>query len=64
MRKYRYLYNIAFFHSCGNGSVRVLRKTKINNIDKFEEVREYIEKTNNLKNVAIINYQLISRNGR
>jgi hypothetical protein len=63
MKKYRYLYNIAFFHSCGNGSVQLLRKTKINSLAELCEVKKYIEETNNLKKVAIINYQLISKNG-
>ena len=59
MAKYRYLYNVAYFHSCGNGCSQILRKSKINSFEEFSKLREFIEKTNNLKNVAIINYQLI-----
>ena len=62
MRKYRYLYNVAYFHSLGNGSSQIYRKSKINSLAEFSKLREYIEQTNNLKNVVIINYQLISKN--
>lgn len=61
--KYRYIYNIAYVHSCGSGSSQIYRKSKINSLAEFYEIREYIEKITNLKNVAIINYQLISRKG-
>ena len=63
MSKYRYLYNVAYFHSLGNGCSQICRKTEINSLAEFYELCEYIEKTNNLKNVVIINYQLISKNG-
>ena len=61
MNKYHYLYNVAYFHSLGNGCSQIYMKSKINSLAEFNGLREYIEKTNNLKNVVIINYQLISK---
>ena len=60
MRK-MYLYNISYFHSTGNGSCQMTRKKKINSLKEFNEVRTQIEEKNNLKTVAIINFQLICK---
>lgn len=56
-----YLYAISFFHSTGNGCVQIMRTKKINSLEEYNSVRQFIEKDNNLKNVAIINYQLICK---
>lgn len=61
MRKRAYLYNISFFHSNGNGCSQLIRTNKINSLQEFDKVRLYLEETNNLKGVAIINYQLICK---
>ena len=59
-KKKRYLYNVAYFHSNGTGASQIIRNNKINNLDEFDSVRQFIEDRNNLSNVAIINYQLIT----
>lgn len=64
MSRNSYLYNVSYFHSCGNGCSQIIRKSKIDSLEKFNELRRYIEKENNLKNVVIINYQLIDKNYR
>lgn len=60
MKKY-YIYAISFFHSTGNGCSQISTPHKINTREKYEAVRRLIEEENNLKNVAIINYQLICK---
>lgn len=60
MMKKRYLYNVAYFHTNGNGCVQIIRDNKINNLEEFNAVRRFIEEMNDLKNVVIINYQLIT----
>lgn len=60
MRKKRYLYNVAYFHANGNGGSQIIRDNKINNLEEFNAVRRFIEEMNDLKNVVIINYQLIT----
>ena len=64
MKRTRYLYSISFFHSNGNGSIQIYRDKKINSLEDFEDVREFISKENNLKNVAIINIILICKEWR
>lgn len=59
--KKRYCYNVAFFYRGGNGAVQIIRKKKINSFAELAEVRDFIEKRNNLENVAIINFQLICK---
>lgn len=59
--KKRYLYNISFFYQSGNGAVQIIRGKKINSGADLEEVRRFIETRNDLKNVAIINFQLICK---
>ena len=61
MIKKRYIYNVSYFHQNGNGSSQIIRKTKINSLADFLEVKSFIEERNNLKNVAIINFQLICK---
>jgi hypothetical protein len=61
MRKRAYVYNISYFHSNGNGCSQLIRTNKINSLHEFNKVRSYLEETNNLKSVAIINYQLICK---
>ena len=61
MKKYQYVYNISFFHSQGAGCSKIIRDTKIDSLEKFNEVQRLIKEENNLKNVAIINFQLIER---
>lgn len=56
-----YIYNIAFFHSRGNGSCQLVRKNKINSFAEFRDAKEFIEKENGFENVAIINFQLIGK---
>lgn len=56
-----YVYSISYFHSMGVGCSQVFREKKINSIKEYNSVRRFIEKQNNLKNVAIINFQLICR---
>ena len=59
-KKKRYLYNVAYFHSNGNGCSQIIRNTKINSLQEFDSVRQFIEEHNNLSSVVIINYQLIA----
>ena len=59
-KKERYLYNVAYFHSNGNGCSQIIRNTTINSLQEFDSVRHFIEETNNLERVVIINYQLIT----
>lgn len=61
MSRNSYLYNVSYFHSCGSGCSQIIRKSKIDSFEKFNELRNFIEKTNNLSRVVIINYQLISK---
>lgn len=59
--KKMFLYTISYFHSTGSGCSQIARNKKINSLKEYNEVRKYIEKKNNLKNVVIINYQLICK---
>lgn len=61
MEEEYYVYNVSYFHSCGNGASQLMLKSKINSITAFNSVRIDIEQRNNLKNVVIINFQLIGR---
>lgn len=58
MKQYEYL--IAFSSQGGFGTVYVTRYNKLDSIQKFAELQKDIEIKNNLTNVAIMNFQLIS----
>lgn len=59
--KKRYIYNVSFFHSGGQGAAQIICNHKINNIENFEFVKQSIEQKYDLKNVAIINFQLLGK---
>lgn len=61
MKKKKYLYLVSYFHRWGNGSSQLYRRKKINNLKEFDEVRNFIEQSNNLENVAIINIMLLGK---
>lgn len=58
MKQYEYL--IAFSAQNGIGTAYVTRDNKLDSIQKCAEFQKYIETENNLTNVAIISFQLIS----
>lgn len=59
MKQYEYL--IAFSAQGGSiGTAYITRDDKLDSIQKCVEFQEYIETKNNLTNVAILNFQLIS----
>lgn len=58
MKQYNYL--VVF--SCapfGIGSTYITRTSKLDNFEKLVELANWIGTTNNLKDIAIINFQLI-----
>ena len=58
MKQYNYL--VAF--SCapsGIGSAYITRTNKLDNCEKLIELANWIEDKNNIKEVAIINFQLV-----
>jgi hypothetical protein len=61
MKKKKYLYLVSYFHQMGSGSAQLYRRKKINNLKEFNEVRNFIEQSNNLENVAIINIMLLGK---
>lgn len=61
MKKKKYLYLVSYFHRMGNGSSQICRRKKINNLKELDEVRNFIEQSNNLENVAIINIMLLGK---
>lgn len=58
MKQYNYL--VVFAHApFGIGSVHITRTSKLDNFEKIVELAKYIEDKNNIKDVAIINFQLV-----
>lgn len=58
MKQYNYL--VVF--SCapfGIGSTHITRTNKLDNFEKIVELAKFIEDKNNIKEVAIINFQLV-----
>ena len=59
MKQYSYL--ISFY--CGNsgfGTVYITRTSKLDNFDKLTELAKWIGEQNNITNVAISSFQLVS----
>lgn len=59
--KKMYVYAVSYFHSLGNGCAQIVRKTKINSFEEYTSTRLFIEEQYDLKNVVIINFQLIGK---
>lgn len=58
MKQYNYL--VVFVHApFGIGSAHITRTSKLDNFEKIVELANWIGTTNNLKDVAIINFQLL-----
>ena len=58
MKQYNYL--VVFAHApSGIGSAHITRTSKLDNFEKIVELAKCIEDKNNLKEVAIINFQLV-----
>lgn len=58
MKQYNYL--VVFARSpFGIGSAHITRTSKLDNFEKLVELAKCIEDKNNLKDVAIINFQLV-----
>lgn len=58
MKQYNYL--VVFAHApFGIGSAHITRTSKLDNFEKIVELAKYIEDKNNIKDVAIINFQLV-----
>ena len=58
MKQYNYL--VVFAHApFGIGSAHITRTSKLDNFEKIVELAKCIEDKNNLKEVAIINFQLV-----
>ena len=58
MKQYRYL--VSFSSRSGMGSAYVTRTSKLDSFDKLVELAKWIGDNGNCKNVAILNYQLVS----
>lgn len=59
MKQYNYL--VVFARSpFGIGSAHITRTSKLDNFEKLVELAKCIEDKNNLKDVAIINFQLVN----
>ena len=59
MKQYNYL--VVFARSpFGIGSAHITRTSKLDNFKKLVELAKCIEDKNNMKDVAIINFQLVS----
>ena len=57
MKQYNYL--VVFAHApSGIGSAHITRTSKLDNFEKIVELAKCIEDKNNMKDVAIINFQL------
>ena len=58
MKQYNYL--VVFAHApSGVGSAHITRTSKLDNFEKIVELAKCIEDKNNMKDVAIINFQLV-----
>ena len=58
MKQYNYL--VVFARSpFGIGSAHITRTSKLDNFEKLVELAKCIEDKNNIKDVAIINFQLV-----
>ena len=58
MKQYNYL--VVFAHTPFSiGSAHITRTSKLDNFEKIVELANWIKTTNNLKDVAIINFQLV-----
>lgn len=58
MKQYNYL--VVFAHAPFDiGSAHITRTSKLDNFEKLVELAKCIEDKNNLKDVAIINFQLV-----
>ena len=58
MKQYHYL--VVFARSpFGIGSAHITRTSKLDNFEKLVELAKCIEDKNNIKDVAIINFQLV-----
>lgn len=58
MKQYNYL--VVFSHApSGIGSAHITRTSKLDNFEKIVELAKCIEDKNNMKDVAIINFQLV-----
>ena len=58
MKQYNYL--VVFAHApSGIGSAHITRTSKLDNFEKIVELAKCIEDKNNMKDVAIINFQLV-----
>ena len=58
MKQYNYLVVFSCAPS-GIGSSLITRTSKLDNFEKIVELAKYIEDKNNIKDVAIINFQLV-----
>ena len=58
MKQYNYL--VVFAHApSGIGSAHITRTSKLDNFEKIVELAKCIEDKNNMKDVAMINFQLV-----
>lgn len=58
MKQYNYL--VVFAHAPSSiGSAHITRTSKLDNFEKIVELAKCIEDKNNMKDVAIINFQLV-----
>lgn len=58
-KKYEYL--VSFKHSSGYGTSYILRSEKINSAEEALGVQRFIEKENDLKDVALVNFVLLRK---
>lgn len=59
MKQYNYLVVFSCAPS-GIGSTYITLKSKLDNCEKLIELANWIENKNNIKNVAIVNFQLVN----
>lgn len=61
MKRVRYEYLVSYAFSGGCGTSYIVRKDKIDSAEQAQSVGKFIEETNNLKNVGIVNFQLLRK---
>lgn len=57
----KYIYFVSYTYNGGNGNCNAEISSKINDIDKINDMQKKIEKEFNLKGVIINNFKLLKR---
>lgn len=56
----RYIYFVSYSHTTGHGCVDIFMNKKIDSFDDIEQLCKItIPKKNGLKNIVVLNYQLL-----